>query len=198
MHKTMLIIVSGPPGAGKTTLASSLSELLGLPLLTKDGLKEALFDSLGWNDRAWSKTLGAASIELLYRLIDSQLKAGVPVIVEANFKAMAADRLDRLLKAHAAFPVQIACTAREDVLDARMRERWNSGKRHPGHNDAETINEKYPGWSSSEYGVLPLGGSVYRVDTTDFSKIDFGTLFNEIKLRLSALRARADIPQQHL
>lgn len=198
MHKTMLVIVSGPPGAGKTTLASSLSELLGIPLLTKDGLKEALFDSLGWNDRAWSKSLGAASIELLYRLIDSQLKAGVPVIVEANFKAMAADRLGRLLKEHAAFPVQIACTAREDVLDARMRERWNSGKRHPGHNDVETLLEKYPGWSAAEYGVLPLGGSVYRVDTTDFSKVDFGTLFNEIKLRLSALRAAADIPQQHL
>lgn len=196
MSKNVLIIVSGPPGAGKTTLASSLSELLGVPLLTKDGIKEALFDSLGWNDRSWSKSLGAASIELLYRLIDAQLKAGIPVIVEANFKGVAADRLGKLLKNHAAFPVQIACTAREDVLDARMRERWTSGKRHPGHNDAETINEKAPGWSSAEYGILPLGGSVYRVDTTDFSKVDFGTLFNEIKLRLVALREAAGIPQQ--
>ena len=198
MHKTMLIIVSGPPGAGKTTLASSLSELLGIPLLTKDGLKEALFDSLGWNDRAWSQSLGAASFELLYRLIDSQLKAGVPLIVEANFKPAAADRLGKLLKAHAVFPVQISCTAREDVLDARMRERWNSGKRHPGHDDVATMKEKYPGWSSAEYAALPLGGSVYSVDTTDFSKIDFGTLFNEIKLRLVALRTAAGIPQQPL
>ncbi|HTK04116.1 MAG TPA: ATP-binding protein [Candidatus Eisenbacteria bacterium] len=196
MAKNVLIIVSGPPGAGKTTLASSLSELLGVPLLTKDGIKEALFDSLGWNDRTWSKSLGAASIELLYRLIDAQLKAGIPVIVEANFKGVAADRLGKLLKNHAAFPVQIACTAREDVLDARMRERWTSGKRHPGHNDVETINEKSPGWSAAEYGILPLGGSVYRVDTTDFSKVDFGTLFNEIKLRLVALREAAGIPQQ--
>lgn len=198
MAKNVLIIVSGPPGAGKTTLASSLSELLGVPLLTKDGIKEALFDSLGWNDRSWSKSLGAASIELLYRLIDAQLKAGIPVIVEANFKGVAADRLGRLLKAHAAYPVQIACTAREDVLDARMRERWESGKRHPGHNDAATLSEKSPGWSAAEYDVLPLGGSVYRVDTTDFSKIDFGTLFNEIKLRLVALREAAGVPQQSL
>lgn len=198
MHKTMLIIVSGPPGAGKTTLASALSELLGLPLLTKDGLKEALFDSLGWNDRAWSQSLGAASFELLYRLIDSQLKAGVPLIVEANFKPAAAERLAKLLKAHAVFPVQVACTAREDVLDARVRARWQSGKRHPGHDDAATMEEKYPGWSSVQYDVLPLGGSVYKVDTTDFSKIDFGTLFNEIKLRLSALRAAAGVPQQNL
>ena len=195
MARNVLIIVSGPPGAGKTTLASSLSELLGVPLLTKDGIKEALFDSLGWQDRSWSNRLGAASFELLHRLIDAQLKAGIPVIVEANFKGAAAQRIGELLRAHGAFPVQIACTAREDVLDARVRERWISGKRHPGHDDEATLTENAPGWSSAQYEVLPIGGSTYRVDTTDFSKVDFGTLFNEIKLRLVALREAAETPQ---
>ena len=57
-------IVTGPPGAGKSTLAEYLARELCLPLISKDGIKEILFDTLGWHDREWSKKLGHASFEL--------------------------------------------------------------------------------------------------------------------------------------
>ncbi|MEY4745207.1 MAG: hypothetical protein RL272_1152 [Candidatus Parcubacteria bacterium] len=193
MARNVIIIVSGPPGAGKTTLASSLSELLGVPLLTKDGVKESLFDSLGWGDREWSKMLGAASIELLYHVIGTHLQAGDPLIVEANFLSRLAEtRLGSMLKEHGAYPIQITCSAKEEVLNDRVRQRWDSGKRHPGHGDVALLHDRAPGWSVGAYGALNIGGSVYRVDTTDFSKVDFGTLFNEIKIRLAAIRAAAE------
>ena len=46
-----LIIVTGAPGTGKTTLALDLSRRLGLPVLSRDDLKERLFDRIGWKDR---------------------------------------------------------------------------------------------------------------------------------------------------
>ena len=81
-----LIIVSGPPGSGKTTLATRLAADLRLPLLTKDRIKEILFDTLGWSDRAWSQRLGTATMELLYADLEAQLAAGCPSVIESNFR----------------------------------------------------------------------------------------------------------------
>ena len=68
--KQVLIIVSGPPASGKTTLSRRLAADLRLPLVQRDSFKEIMFDTLGWQDRAWSQRLGGASYELLYYALD--------------------------------------------------------------------------------------------------------------------------------
>jgi len=77
-----LVLVSGPPGAGKTTLAGPLAAELGFALLAKDRIKETLYDALGLDaDLAWSQRLGAASMELLWALAADAPAA----VLEANF-----------------------------------------------------------------------------------------------------------------
>ena len=46
-HVRGFVLVGGWPGSGKTTLSRSLATELGLPLLSKDEVKEALMDALG-------------------------------------------------------------------------------------------------------------------------------------------------------
>ena len=41
------VLVTGPPGSGKTTLAGPLAIALGLTLIAKDPIKEALMEALG-------------------------------------------------------------------------------------------------------------------------------------------------------
>ena len=45
--KRILLVVTGPPCAGKTTLAAQLGLELSLPVVHRDVLKEILFDTLG-------------------------------------------------------------------------------------------------------------------------------------------------------
>jgi 2-phosphoglycerate kinase len=49
--KPMVIVITGPPCAGKTTIARRVAERFSLPWMGKDMVKELLFDALGWQDR---------------------------------------------------------------------------------------------------------------------------------------------------
>jgi predicted kinase len=71
MQQLLLVIVTGESGAGKTTLARRLAGELRLPLVYRDGLKETLYESLGWSDVEWSQKPGAASYDLLYHVLDA-------------------------------------------------------------------------------------------------------------------------------
>ncbi len=55
-----IVIVSGAPGAGKTTLAPPLAAALGLPLFAKDTIKETLYDLLGYDEADRCRVSGVA------------------------------------------------------------------------------------------------------------------------------------------
>jgi hypothetical protein len=63
-----LIVVSGAPGTGKSTIAAALGVALRFPVLSLDPIKEALADVLGLGGEDWSNQVGDAAAEVVFRL----------------------------------------------------------------------------------------------------------------------------------
>jgi predicted kinase len=59
-----LIVVSGAPGTGKSTVAAATAADLRWPLLALDTVKEALADVLGLGGEDWSDRVGDAAVEV--------------------------------------------------------------------------------------------------------------------------------------
>jgi predicted kinase len=182
MHLPFVVIVTGPPGTGKTTLAEKIGEVFQLPVFNKDGIKEILFDTLGWSDREWSKRLGYATYMILYHVMERELAAGASFIVESNFHAaFDTERFRALHERHRFTAFQVNCVADGDVLYERFKERADSGERHPGHGDAMNLDEFEDILRRGRHDPLDIGGAVYEVDMTDYEKIDYDALYAAIR-----------------
>jgi predicted kinase len=173
MALPLLIIVTGLPASGKSTLAAQIGGRLSLPVFGKDQFKELLFDTLGIGDRAWSRQLGAASVEMLFAVIEAELRAGRSCIVESNFSAQQdAPRLRALLERHPSQMAQVVCVADGEILLERFRGR----ARHPGHLDQILAEELGDALRAGQAPPLDVGGEIFAVDTTDPAAVDLEQL----------------------
>ncbi|HET9905693.1 MAG TPA: ATP-binding protein [Anaerolineales bacterium] len=77
-----LIVFSGLPGTGKSTLAESLAKTLGIPVFAKDWLEASLLRSELTPSIA-EKPLGFAGYDLLTTLAQRQLKLEQSVILDS-------------------------------------------------------------------------------------------------------------------
>ena len=92
------ILVTGIPAAGKSTMAEAIADKLKLPVISKDTIKEMLFDHVGFQSREEKVKLGIASMEIMYYAAGQLMRAGQPFILENNFENSSEHGLKNLLK----------------------------------------------------------------------------------------------------
>ena len=192
------ILVTGIPAAGKSTMAEVVSEKLKLPVISKDNIKELLFDNVGFQSRAEKVKLGVASMEIMYYAAGQLMKAGQPFILENNFEYSSEQGIQTLLEKYRYSALTITLTGDYEVIYQRFLKRESSPDRHRGHvvndcyperkeEDPETSRSKTISYESFVRGIEQRGfdafcadGRQIKVDTTDFSKINMEELFSQI------------------
>lgn len=125
----LLILISGPPGADKSTLAHALGQRMGLMVLSMDlvkaGIAFTMMAESGGTAASVSKMGGPAgqlAFPATYELVDVCLRHGVSAIVEKAWKkGLDEPNLQRLLTRATALRVHVA--ASQEIALARFQDR---------------------------------------------------------------------------
>lgn len=179
-------------------MAEAISERLKLPVISKDSLKELLFDTVGFHSRAEKVNLGIASMEIMYYVAGQLMKAGQPFILENNFEYSSEHGIKILLEKYRYSVLTITLTGDYKVIYQRFLARESSPDRHRGH----VVNDHYPekkgndlnapktktisyedfvcGIEQRGFDAFWIGGGQMKIDTTDFSKMNMEKIFSQI------------------
>jgi predicted kinase len=169
------VVISGPPGSGKSTVGRELARVLDFPLFAKDTIKEALLDSLGASSVIESRRLGGAAMSALLALARENGSG----VLESTWQAsLAVDQL----RALGAPIIEVFCAVDPEIARWRYRER--ASVRHPGHFD-DVHAQSTDFWTGERAQPIAGGWPVIRVDTSGTLDVD------ALSSRVLAASARA-------
>jgi predicted kinase len=189
MKKPVLIIVNGLPASGKTTLARRLAADVQLPVFSRDGLYETLYDALECDSNGCPPVLGSVAFTLLYYVVGSLLAADQSLLVEGFFgrSELRSAEFLHLQQTHDFEPLQILCKTDGAVLLERFLARVGTGERHGGHRDLEWLERNKEQFFQGHLTPLALGGQLVEIDTTTPHSFDYADLLQQVRAALSSL-----------
>ena len=125
-----LIIFTGAPAGGKSSVAKEISAKTGIRTISKDECKIQLFEKFGFTNHDEKKTLSIRGEANMLVLVKNAIEAGQDIIVDNNFKDF--DALRKVLH-ETGFSGRILCFVFEASYE-KLAERYNmrirSGNRH--------------------------------------------------------------------
>ena len=134
-HPT-LVVVSGPAGSGKTTLAHTLARTVGCPAICRDEIKEGMVHATGEFTAGPGDDLTLRTLPTFFGVLELLLRAGVTTVAEAAFQ----DRVwrPRLEPLRALADLRIVhCLVDADTAWSRIRRRREEDPLRRAHPDRE-------------------------------------------------------------
>jgi predicted kinase len=162
-----LIVVSGPPGSGKTTLAHEVAGAIGCPAICRDEIKEGMVHATPGFVPGPGDPLTMRALDTFFDVLRLLVGRGTTVVAEAAFQ----DRLWRPALeplADLASLRIVRCAVDADVGHARMTQRANENPLRKAHEDGYRL-EDADGWRRSHASFVPISlpAPTIDVDTTD-------------------------------
>lgn len=166
MGRPTLIVVSGPAGSGKTTLAHQLAAAVGCPALSRDEIKEGMVFSDPGSVASHSDALTTRTNGLFFEAITLLLREEVSLVAEAAFQHRLWVQGLSVLNDLATLRV-IRCLVPNEVARERQVTRMLAQSTRTAHADAEHLALAAP------FDQLNLDAPTLDVDTSEGWSPDF-------------------------
>jgi predicted kinase len=161
-----LVVVSGPAGSGKTTLAHELAAALGCPVISRDEIKEGMVHASPGFVPAVGDELTARTLPVFFSVLELLLRAGATTVAEAAFQ----DRVWRPrlepLRGLAEFRI-VQCVVDADVALQRIRRRREGNPLRRAHVDSAAGYDAGYRLAHDAFERVSIGAPQIEVDTTD-------------------------------
>jgi len=162
--RPVLVVVSGPPGAGKTTLAHLLARRIGCPAICRDEIKEGMVHATGDFVAAPGDELTLRTLPAFFQVLELLLSAGVTTVAEAAFQdPLWRPRLQPLRELAEIRVVHCQVTA--ETARARIQRRRGETPARRAHPDAHLINWEAHAAGHNGFHRVHLGLPEIEVDT---------------------------------
>jgi predicted kinase len=160
-----LIVVTGRPGSGKTTLAHALARTIHCPAICRDEIKEGCINTIGHIDTPGDGT-AMRVYDAFFDTVTLLLERGVTLVAEAAFQhKLWAPKLQPLRDIAR---IRIIVCALDELL-AQQRH----AERSAADPDRDRFHQKWPG---GEYDPPQLDVPTLMVDTSDKYRPDFQSI----------------------
>ena len=169
VSRPTLIVVSGPAGSGKTTLAHQLAAVIGCPALCRDELKEGMVAATPGFVPSASDPLTMRTYELFFETIRLFLDHGVTHVAEAAFQHAAWARGLEPLHPLAELRI-VRCHVDRAVARARAKRRGREQPSRSAHDDTAHFAIDRP------FDPLVLDVPTLDVDTSDADATDIAAV----------------------
>jgi predicted kinase len=109
-QRARVVLITGEPGSGKTTLGVALSRAVRIPFVSRDDVRAGLFFTAGaWSDTPRSVPTSEEAVEAMLRIVETIAGLGVSCVVEYVFRQERPADLVRVVAAADCVVVQTWC-----------------------------------------------------------------------------------------
>jgi predicted kinase len=161
-----LVVVSGPMGSGKTTLAHKIAQAVGCPAVGRDEIKEGMVHTAGEFVASPGDELTMRTLPVFFGLLHLLLRAGVTTVADAAFQ----DRVWRpgLAALDGVAQIRIVhCTVPAEVAFQRSLQRAADNPVRRAHADPDPADAARSARRHRAFDRVSVDAPWIEVDTTD-------------------------------